>query len=38
MTTPLLPTIQALTALDDAGLPADEGLRELAHKVVDRES
>ncbi|MFM2448303.1 MAG: hypothetical protein RIS44_753 [Pseudomonadota bacterium] len=29
---------QALTALDDAGLPADEGLRELAHKVVDRES
>ena len=29
---------QALTALDDADLPADEGLRELAHKVVDRES
>jgi geranylgeranyl pyrophosphate synthase len=29
---------QALTALDDADLPADECLRELAHKVVDRES
>jgi farnesyl diphosphate synthase len=29
---------QALTALDEAELPADEYLRELAHKVVDRES